>query len=157
MATCEVTGEQIMTHYYVRVSKIRPRSEETIGFISLSAAPEAVEKWAKDIAYADTEYLLRWKPANGEMRRVKCRGDQLAQALTTHYTFGGIVPRPYFTDEEWAELVEREGATVASLQGQIRFQKHTEFLGEPAERASISTLSNVGNVPRRVTDLTGRR
>lgn len=157
MATCEITGEQIMTLYYVRVSKIRPRSEETIGFISLSADPEAVEKWADTIADPETEYLLRWKPANADIRRVKCRGDQLAKALTTHYTFGGVVPRPYFLDDEWAELVEKEGATVASLQGQILMQKHKEFLGEPADQRALTLMGEQGNIVRRVTDLTGRR
>ena len=118
MATCALSNTEIMTHYYVRV---KGRSESASFknnkehlFLSLDCDPGDVAAYLSEHLKYDEEYRFLWSPINAEMDQVDGMVSSKADidAIVAHYPFGGAVPRPYLTTEEYAAQQAGRGVVV---------------------------------------------
>lgn len=142
MAICSLSNTEIMTHYYVRVRGISSHSTAKDKadhlFLSLDCDPADVAAYLSEHLKYGEVYRFIWSPKDGVAGvAVDKQGMDTVEgvvaskadidAMVAHYPFGGLIPRPYLTTEEYA--VQQSGNNIPIPPKPISEQKPRPFGG----------------------------
>lgn len=141
MATCALSNTEVMTHYYVRVrgisAKSTARDKADHLFLSLDCDPADVAAYLSEHLKYGEVYRFIWSPAgaSASLTSVDKQGMDTVEgivaskadidAMVAHYPFGGAVPRPYLTTEEYA--AQQSGNNIPIPPKPISEQKPRPF------------------------------